>query len=171
MTTQLQETLGGLERRVERPHPGTGNIHPGQPTALPTILDQRQLVSEVVIEVQGSFEYYHAQIYLFDEAGENLILTSGTAKPGIHAGQGHAVPKGRGLVGRAADTNAASFRTGCFPGCGLAAERLLPETKAEVAIPIASGQEVLGVLDVQHSLVNGLTAEDVTLLESASPVR
>jgi len=42
----------------------------------------------------------------------------------------------------------------------------LPETKAEAAVPISAGKRVLGVLDVQHSLVNGLTAEDVTLLES-----
>ena len=43
---------------------------------------------------------------------------------------------------------------------------LLPDTRSEASVPIAVGDQVLGVLDVQHNLVNGLTEEDVTLLES-----
>jgi PAS domain S-box-containing protein len=41
---------------------------------------------------------------------------------------------------------------------------LLPDTKAEVAIPIAIGDEVLGVLDIQHNIPNGLNQEDTDAL-------
>jgi len=44
--------------------------------------------------------------------------------------------------------------------------QLLPDTKAEAAIPIAIGDRVLGVLDVQDDVTNDITPEDVTLLES-----
>jgi ABC-type sugar transport system substrate-binding protein len=43
---------------------------------------------------------------------------------------------------------------------------LLPKTRAEMAVPIAIGGQVLGVLDVQHSVAGSLTPEDVNLLQS-----
>src|SRR6185436_13742969 len=66
---------------------------------LTAILDPRQLTSEVVKQIQTAFDYYYAQIYLFDEAGENLVLTAGTGDAGAAMlTHGHALPRGRGLV-------------------------------------------------------------------------
>ncbi len=134
---------------------------------LTTVLDPRQLVSSVVNEVRNAFDYYYAQIYLLDEASENLVMSGGTGEAGaVMLARGHSLPKGRGLVGRAADTVTSVLVPDVSQEEGWLPNDLLPETKAEAAVPIAVGNRVLGVLDVQHSLVNGLTAEDVTLLES-----
>ena len=134
---------------------------------LAAILDPRQLASEVVNEVRSAFDYYYAQIYLLDEAGENLVIAGGTGEAGsTMLARGHSVPKGRGLVGRAADANASVLVPDVSQEEGWLPNELLPETKAEAAVPIAVGDQVLGVLDVQHDRVNGLTEEDVTLLES-----
>jgi GAF domain-containing protein len=43
---------------------------------------------------------------------------------------------------------------------------LLPDTKAEIAVPIMSVDKVWGVLDVQHNVTDGLSQADVDLLQS-----
>jgi hypothetical protein len=43
---------------------------------------------------------------------------------------------------------------------------LLPETKTELAVPIAIGDNVLGVLDVQDNRAGALSEEDIQLLQS-----
>jgi putative methionine-R-sulfoxide reductase with GAF domain len=166
MTSRLRELIGGLEQRVaDRTKALATSAEVSR--RLAAILDPRQLTSEVVDEVRSAFDYYYAQIYLLDKAGENLVIAGGTGEAGsTMLARGHSVPKGRGLVGRAADTNASVLVPDVSQEEGWLPNELLPETKAEAAVPISIGNEVLGVLDVQHNLVNGLTAEDVTLLES-----
>jgi GAF domain-containing protein len=166
MTTQLRASVTGLEQRVTdrtRALALSADIS----RRLSTILDQPQLVHEVVEQLRMTYNYYHVHMYLWDETQRNLVMVGGTGDAGrTMLGRGHQIPRGRGLVGRAADSNLPVLVADVGKDPQWLANPLLPDTKAEVAVPITAGDTVLGVLDVQHNVVGGLKPEDIELIQS-----
>lgn len=134
---------------------------------LSTILDPDHLVLEVVEQVKAAYNYYHAHIYLLDEGDQRLIMVGGTGEAGkALLEKGHTIPVGRGIVGRVAQ-----FKQGLLvPDTSKEKEwlpnPLLPDTKAEVAVPIVLGDDLLGVLDVQDNVTNQVYAADVEILQA-----
>jgi putative methionine-R-sulfoxide reductase with GAF domain len=168
MAGQLQQVLTSLEMRVlERTR--ALEVASQVSRSLSTILDPNQLVKTVVEQVRTSFDYYHAHIYLLDEKGGTLRMVGGTGQAGqAMLEQGHKISFGKGLVGRAAATNSAVLIPNVTQDPDWLPNPLLPNTRAEIAVPISLGDDVLGVLDVQHNIVDGLSDQDARLLQAVA---
>ncbi|MEW5961188.1 MAG: PAS domain-containing protein, partial [Chloroflexota bacterium] len=134
--------------------------------AASTILDVDKLLQEVADLTKERFGLYHAHIYLLDETGEVLQLAIGAGSVGRQmVTEGWSIPSARkqSLVARAARTGQGVIVNDVQEDPGWLPNPLLPETRAEMAVPMMVGDQVLGVLDIQSEVVNRFTEEDVQI--------
>jgi GAF domain-containing protein len=135
--------------------------------SLAAILSLSDLVASVVTTIARYLNYYHVHIYLVNEAAGELQVAGGTGEAGkMMLAQGHAIPLGKGLVGQAAASRLPVLARDVHEEAGWLPNVLLPDTVAEIAVPIVRGERVLGVLDVQHSERGILDESDVATLEA-----
>ncbi|HYN88584.1 MAG TPA: GAF domain-containing protein, partial [Ardenticatenaceae bacterium] len=136
------------------------------------ILDLDELLDQVVDLVKESFGYYHVQVYLVDREREEVVFRAGSGpvgdalahhpprfpveddEPGIIAWvASHAEP----LLVNDVTTEPRYIRDD---------ERLLPNTRAELAVPLKVETRVLGVLDVQSDQAGTFTSDDLFIVST-----
>ncbi|NJO85023.1 MAG: GAF domain-containing protein, partial [Blastochloris sp.] len=123
-------------------------------TAVSSVLRLDDLLPQVVELVRSRFDLYHSQIYLLDEAGENLVLTVGSGDAGRQMRErGHQIPLQRlnSLVARCAREGRGVISNDVTQEPDFLPNQFLPETRAEMALPMIVGTRLIGVLDAQAS--------------------
>jgi len=131
-----------------------------------TVLDPDKLLQAVVDLTKERFGLYHAHIYLADEAWQTLLIAAGAGEVGRKlVAEEHAIPMSieQSLVARAAREGKAVIINDVHSEPGFLPNPLLPETRAEMAIPMIVGDRVLGVFDVQSNKSSGFTKEDASI--------
>ncbi len=128
-------------------------------------LEPDELLSEIVTAVRDAFDYYGVMMLLLDDKAEYLTLQS------IAGGYINIFPEdlrlavGEGMIGYAAASGETQV-SGDVSKDPHYVRKAKEETKSELAVPIKSGQKVIGVLDLQSNEFDAFDETDVMLIET-----
>jgi GAF domain-containing protein/HAMP domain-containing protein len=173
MTTQLRELISSLERRVaER----TGELERRAVqlqaaaevgSAVTSVRDLNQLLQQVTQLISERFNYYHVGIFLLDEKGENAVLRASNSPGGQRMlARGHQLAVGqKSIVGYVTEKREPRIAMDVGQDAVYFDNPDLPETRSEMALPLITGGELLGALDVQSVEEAAFTQEDIATLQ------
>jgi signal transduction histidine kinase len=135
-------------------------------TTASTTLDPDVLLQSVVDLAKERFNLYHVHIYLMDESWNTLLLAAGAGEIGKQmVTAGHAIPINaeKSLVARASRERSALISNDVRAEVDFLPNPYLPDTRSEMAIPMISGDKVVGVFDVQSDALGNFTQEDANI--------
>jgi GAF domain-containing protein len=125
------------------------------------------LLNLAVERIRESFGFYHAQVFLVDQEGRNARLEASTGRAGVALlARGHALPVGsRSVIGQATYTGKPVVINNVRADPTHRPNDLLPDTRAELALPLMVAGTVIGALDVQSTSANVFGDDEVTSLQ------
>ena len=139
--------------------------------ATTSILDQDLMLGQAVELIKERFGFYHVQIFLVDEAGQYAVLHKSTGE----AGQKLLAMKHKLAVGSQSVIGQVTFNRrpsvvrdidAARAGAPEARNEFLPDTRAELAVPLQVGEQLIGALDVQSTSPDAFSKDDIATLET-----
>ncbi|NWG16137.1 MAG: GAF domain-containing protein [Chloroflexi bacterium] len=137
--------------------------------ALVALTSMDNLVNRIIELICSEYGFYHAQVFLLDDIGLNAVLVYSRGLIGQRLlEQKLVIPVGHpSVVGMVAhtgtavivnDLNARHTESPIY-------ERLLPDTKAQMALPLMIGNRIIGVLDIHSIVVKGFPEDEVPIFQ------
>jgi GAF domain-containing protein/HAMP domain-containing protein len=179
MTSQLQDTLGGMERRVaER----TADLQLARLLSdkraqeLQSISEISRLISseqklEILLPlitrlVSEKFSFYHVGIFFIDSTRRYVVLQAANSPGGqTMLERGHRLGVGQtGIVGNVALTGKTRIALDVESDPVFFNNPDLPDTHSEMALPLNVRGETIGVLDIQSTKPGAFTENDANTL-------
>ncbi len=168
MAAQLQDTVRFLEMRIaER----TRHLEVAAQVTrqISTILDLESLLQQVVVLTVRSFKLYGAMIYLLDAQHRRLVRVAGADERGnnleVSLDDTLSLDAELSLVSLCARSrHPVNVHDVYATSVHLLSDRF-PKTRAELALPIRLGEQVLGVFDLLSDQPAYFSDEDQTALQ------
>ncbi|NTU74814.1 MAG: response regulator, partial [Anaerolineaceae bacterium] len=113
------------------------------------------------------FGFYHVSLFLMDERGAYATIRESTGEAGKELrARGHKLAAGsRSVVGNVAASGTPLVVNDVKSSNLYYPNPLLPETRSEMGIPLKIGRRIIGILDIQASLRNAFSQDDITVLQ------
>jgi signal transduction histidine kinase len=132
------------------------------------ILDLDKLLPKTVDIICEAYDFYYAGVFLIDEAGEFAVLRAGRGEPGrIMIENNHKLAVGgNSMIGACTALNEARISLDVDTEKVWYPNPVLPETRSEMALPLAIGGKVIGAVTVQSVEAAAFSEEDISSLQA-----
>lgn len=132
------------------------------------IMDIDQLLPKTVDIICDAYDFYYSGVFLIDDAGEFAVLQAGRAEPGRIMMENHhkLAVGGNSMVGACTSLNEARISLDVDTEKVWYPNPVLPETRSEMALPLAIGDRVIGAVTVQSVEAAAFSDEDISSLQA-----
>jgi GAF domain-containing protein/HAMP domain-containing protein len=129
-----------------------------------------ELLVKAVTLIRERFEFYHAAIFLIDAPFEFAVIREATGDAGQQMKRmGHKISIGsKSIVGFVSGRGERLVVNDTTKDATYFANPLLPNTRAEAAMPMKVGDRILGVLDVQSDHAYAFTEDNLRSIQLLS---
>lgn len=174
VTGQLRDTMNRLEERVDERTKYLENRVEQLQTATQVaqetfaFLNASELLANASQLISDKFSFYHTGIFLLDKQNEYAILQASASNGGKKMlERGYQLQVGGGsVVGDAAAGKRPRIALDVGPDAVHFNNPDLPETHSEMALPLLSQGEVLGVLDIQSTDTQAFDQQDIEVFQT-----
>jgi GAF domain-containing protein/HAMP domain-containing protein len=124
------------------------------------------LLPQIAEEISKSFDYYHVGIFLLDPSGQYAVLQAANSEGGKNLlARGHRLRVGQvGIVGYVTGVGKARIALDVGDDATFFNNPDLPQTRSEMALPLKSGNNIIGALDIQSERPSAFAKEDIEVL-------
>ena len=124
------------------------------------------LLASLARTISKELGYYHVGLFLIDAQREFAILRSTNTDGGLSMlNRGYQVPMGgRDLIGFVAQTGQPRIALFSSEDQASSVPPELSDTRSEIVLPLKSGYQVIGVLDIQSVEANDFAEDDISIL-------
>jgi GAF domain-containing protein len=134
--------------------------------AINSIHDLQELLPRIATVISESFGFYHVGVFLLDDVNEYAVLTATNSEGGRKMlARNHRLRVGeQGIVGNVTSTGQPRIATDVGQDAVFFDNPELPDTHSEMALPLITGNQITGALDVQSTQRGAFIEEDIQML-------
>jgi GAF domain-containing protein/HAMP domain-containing protein len=173
MVAQIAKSYTDMEQRVaERTRAAEARALQLQVAAevardAASVSELDSLLFRAVNLIRDRFDFYYVGIYLIDDLSKFAVLRAATGDAGRSFIQReHKIRVGEvGVIGYTTGVGAPRIVNDVDADFIFRREVMLPDTRAELALPLKVGKMVIGALDVQSARINAFGEDDLAALQ------
>ena len=138
--------------------------------AINSIHDLQELLPRIAAVISETFGFYHVGVFLLDDVNEYAVLTATNSEGGKKMlARHHRLRVGeQGIVGNVTATGNPRIAMDVGEDAVFFDNPELPDTHSEMALPLISGNQITGALDVQSIQRGAFINEDIQILSLLS---